>query len=312
MIRRKLFAFRKAIFNALVLFLLGYFLVRVYEKLAQQDISASFFDEWGLVALAIIPFYMLLAISSFMLAGRAFLGSKIQTLDAIEQVGLSVIAKYLPGKLWGIAVRALLCERYSLTASKSVAFSLFELAIATGSGFTAACGLWLWTKYPYYTFPAILALTWVFHRAYLFLVMAITKLREGKTLSLIKKWNFIFIEKVDFLVYAKSTAYYMPIWIVFSIVLNCYINILHDDTAYANRQLLSAYYITSVLVGFLAVFTPGGIGVREGVFVAWAGDLVGYSSAIVLAIFMRLWSTAYDIVFGATSSSVYFFFDSKR
>lgn len=104
----------------------------------------------------------------------------------------------------------------------------------------------------------------------------------------------------------------MPIWIAFSIILNFYINTLHDGTAYANRQLLSAYYITSVLAGFVAVFTPGGIGVREGVFVAWAGDLVGYSSAIVLAIFMCLWSTVYDIAFGAVASSVYFLFDSRK
>jgi len=305
-------ALKKAVVNALLLFLLGYFCIRSFEKLSQQDVTAGFFEGWSLLALAMIPVYMVFAIFSFKWIGQLFLGSTIKTLDATEQVGLSVVAKYLPGKFWGVAVRALLCERYSISASQSISFSLFEMVIACNAGLVLALGLWLSIEYPYYTPPILLLFLLASHRGYLLLAFLTTKLREGNRLRLLRKWNVISFERVGAIRYVVCNLLYFPTWIGTYFILNFYVNSLQIDLAQADRQRIVAYYITSMLAGFIALFSPGGIGVREGVFVVWAGELMGYPSATILAILMRLWSTVYDMAFGAVASSLYFVFDPKK
>jgi hypothetical protein len=55
------------------------------------------------------------------------------------------------------------------------------------------------------------------------------------------------------------------------------------------------------LVGLVAVFAPGGIGVREAVIVALLGGRLGEANAIVLAAASRIVLTAVDLVAGMAS-----------
>jgi uncharacterized membrane protein YbhN (UPF0104 family) len=50
-------------------------------------------------------------------------------------------------------------------------------------------------------------------------------------------------------------------------------------------------------VSLLAVFAPGGIGVREGVQVAFFSAIMPVETAVVISVIMRLWSLAIDGVF---------------
>jgi glycosyltransferase 2 family protein len=57
-------------------------------------------------------------------------------------------------------------------------------------------------------------------------------------------------------------------------------------------------------VSLLAVFAPGGIGVREGVQVAFFSALMPTEIAVVIAVLMRLWSLAIDVLFFATAALI--------
>jgi uncharacterized membrane protein YbhN (UPF0104 family) len=56
-------------------------------------------------------------------------------------------------------------------------------------------------------------------------------------------------------------------------------------------------------VSLLAVFAPGGIGVREGVQVAFFAAIMPVEAAVVVSVIMRLWSLAVDGVFFGTASA---------
>lgn len=58
------------------------------------------------------------------------------------------------------------------------------------------------------------------------------------------------------------------------------------------------------LAGLVAVFAPGGIGVREAVIVALLGSRLGEANAIVLAATSRIVLTAIDLVAGAVAFGV--------
>jgi uncharacterized membrane protein YbhN (UPF0104 family) len=50
-------------------------------------------------------------------------------------------------------------------------------------------------------------------------------------------------------------------------------------------------------VSLLAVFAPGGIGVREGVQVLFFSALMPTEVAVIISVLMRLWSLAVDVLF---------------
>lgn len=56
-------------------------------------------------------------------------------------------------------------------------------------------------------------------------------------------------------------------------------------------------------VSLLAVFAPGGIGVREGIQVAFFSVLMPVEVAVIVAVLMRLWSLAVDVLFLGTATA---------
>jgi uncharacterized membrane protein YbhN (UPF0104 family) len=56
-----------------------------------------------------------------------------------------------------------------------------------------------------------------------------------------------------------------------------------------NIWLLCASYSLAWVIGYLAMITPGGLGVREAGFFALASPLMGLPELTFLAVFVRLW-----------------------
>ena len=65
--------------------------------------------------------------------------------------------------------------------------------------------------------------------------------------------------------------------------------------------LYTAIFAGSYLAGFVALFAPGGIGVREAVIAALLNSRLGPADAIVLAATSRVVLSAIDIVAGVAS-----------
>ena len=59
---------------------------------------------------------------------------------------------------------------------------------------------------------------------------------------------------------------------------------------------LAAAYPIAYVIGFLSLLTPSGLGVREGVLFALLGPIVGRGDAIVVAMGMRVWEIALEVV----------------
>jgi uncharacterized membrane protein YbhN (UPF0104 family) len=62
--------------------------------------------------------------------------------------------------------------------------------------------------------------------------------------------------------------------------------------------LLVGVNAIAMIAGFLALFSPGGIGIREGVMVALLTPSLGLSQAMILSITMRLVMVAADLLIG--------------
>ena len=311
--------FKWLLLNSSVLAMLAYFATQSAAMLAgqQKSLAGVFFDKAGLAALAMLPVYMLLASFSFKLAGSLCLRVRVSLPDAMEQSGLTVVSKYIPGSLWSVAVRAAMCRRYGITAAQSVTFSVFEMAVGVSSGAAVGGALWLaaLTGRPAYSIIAFLGMSAFFYWGYRLMAFCAARMRQGNNglpPSAESKFSRIArLASVAPQAFFKGTLYYSLPWIGMLPVFYCYLGMVLHVTGFGEAGIeqgmeVAAYYIVGILTGFFALFAPGGVVVREGVFVALAGKLIGYQEATALAILMRVWFTAYDVFFGAAATLLFF------
>jgi hypothetical protein len=59
---------------------------------------------------------------------------------------------------------------------------------------------------------------------------------------------------------------------------------------------LSQVFLTSYIVGFVSLVTPGGLGIREGIMTLMLTPLAGAGPAAALAILSRLWVTVTEVI----------------
>ena len=56
---------------------------------------------------------------------------------------------------------------------------------------------------------------------------------------------------------------------------------------------------TALLIGFVALFAPAGIGIRESVLTYLLSTIMAVESALFVAVIYRIWLTLWDILAGA-------------
>lgn len=76
---------------------------------------------------------------------------------------------------------------------------------------------------------------------------------------------------------------------------------VYSDLGWEHFLYIVGTSSVAAAVSLLAVFAPGGIGVREGVQVAFFSAIMPIESAVVISVIMRLWSVAVDGAFFGTA-----------
>jgi uncharacterized membrane protein YbhN (UPF0104 family) len=93
---------------------------------------------------------------------------------------------------------------------------------------------------------------------------------------------------------ALGAAITLASWVVYGISFWLLANGLLSGSELGLRSAVGVFS-AGYIVGFLAVFAPGGIGVREAVFVTLLAPRVGSSDAVVLAVGSRLLLTLTEL-----------------
>lgn len=204
------------------------------------------------------------------------------------------LGKYVPGGIWPIVGRAELAVRGGVDrgdAYKATAYSL----VTTYSAATVAvaAGSLLSGMYPAIGAAFVIGLAcawWVLGSPRIEAVLASGVARvTSRSFSLPDRAQFV-----------RLTAVHIPSWLCMSLSTSI------TARAFGARiGLAEMLFITSLswLAGFVVIGVPGGIGVRESIFTALAGGIVGTPVAVSLALVSRVVFIAVDLV-GALTSSV--------
>jgi hypothetical protein len=232
-------------------------------------------------------------------------GHTLPVAPAVRIWSTSELARYLPGAVWQMVGRVYLIRPYGVTGSVCSVTQILELTIFLLANLIVAVvclgyfgfknlqgpALW-WLVAAAIVLPVLLALlhTKIFYglaNAVLarFGKPRITQRVRGRALPGILAWNI-------FGLMWQALALYV---------------LMHDalDLKLAWLWTLAGAYCLAWCAGFLAVWAPGGIGVRELVFIGamqmLAPDIVRSTTEFdglvaLLSVMTRLWATAGEII----------------
>jgi glycosyltransferase 2 family protein len=205
----------------------------------------------------------------------ALLGATVDRASTVAGYFVGEIGKYVPGGVWPVLGRAELARRRGVqrpVSYASVALSLVTLYLAGMLvvalvaplrliGGKHAGALWILVLLPL----GLIAL----HPQPLGWLVALTERVFRRTLSVrVPPWSASI----------KLVARYVPGWLLVGTATWCVARAFDGNVGWA---VVAPVAILSWVVGFLLVPVPGGIGVREAVFVALVGSLSGGVAATV-------------------------------
>lgn len=265
-------------------------LVRNWDDLRAQPLEWNIEPGW-LVLSAIVVWLMY---GLLIAAWRTMLGAWGRGLDfwsAARIWTVSSLGKYVPGKVWAVAGMAVMAQRAGVGAGPATASAIILQVLAIGTG-TAVAALTGWgalrAAYPGAGRAVVMLLA-------LTVVGAGVLLWPG-SLRRVLRWAMPAesspappLGAVGFGIAANTVAwagYGVSLWLLARGLL---------PGAGLGLLRAIAVFTASYLAGFLALFAPGGIGVREGVFILMLQGPIGIGAATALAIASRLLLTVTEL-----------------
>ena len=278
------------ILGLLVLAFVARTFARNWEDFQAQDL------HWALrpvplfasVTLVWAMYAMLIAAWRGMLTGW---GDRLGWWDAVRIWTVSNLGKYIPGKVWAIAGMALMARQAGVSAwtATASAIVLQALAIGTGAFLAAIMGtgaleaahpgatIWLWI-FAALSVAAVALLVWP--AVSIRLIRLALPDAEPRPPA---------VAAVLFGIAANLLAwcgYGAALWLLTRAVL--------PDAPLTLAAAIGAF-AASYVAGLLFLVVPGGIGVREGVFIVLLQGPLGIAAATGLAVASRLLLTVTEL-----------------
>jgi glycosyltransferase 2 family protein len=266
-------------------------LVRNWDQLRTQPLVWQIRPGWLVLSLLVVWLIYALLI----LAWRTMLigwGQRLDGWTAARIWTVSSLGKYLPGKVWAVAGMALLARRAGVAAWAATASAVVMQVLAIGTGAVVAsltgagaveeahqgAGLVLWVLVA----GAIMGVALLLWPPVLSRVLR--RVAPGEPVAGELTFRGIIIG-----VAANTVA-----WLGYGLAFCFLARGLLPESGLTPRMAI-AVFTASYLAGFLALFAPGGIGVREGLFILMLQGPLGISAATALALASRVWLTIAEL-----------------
>lgn len=265
-----------------------------------RDASLALQPRWasvGLSATMVLACYAVL-IETWRRMVRTW-GSALAPGDAARIWFVSNLGRYVPGKVWQIGAMGLLAQRAGVAPDAAVGSSLVlaivnilaGLVVILGTGRSALDTLSLppaaTAAASAAAVLATLALPWLLPS-----IIRFFNRMSGRQLA---------PPQIPLMAIAAAFVGCSVAWVGYGVAFATFAGALVPTPAAAGVGGHVAAFALSYLAGYLAVFAPGGIGVRElslaALLTAWLG--YGSGDAGVLVLTSRVWLTVLEVLPGA-------------
>lgn len=242
------------------------------------------------------PWYMGLAFALLIMRGPVpvygwqqivrKLGYTLSMRQSIRIVYYSSLANFIPGSVWYAVGRVYLAERAGVPRMISaVSIGLETIMLVLGAALVSALSLFAWRDPP----------VWA---AILLLAAFIAVLLQPNLLFGLLNWLLARAGRTP--IEAKLSAWDMlrllwPFvlhWLLFGIMSFALVAALYPALSIAQAPAVAGFFTASWLAGYLAVFVPQGLVVRESLITIFLTTFIGVPApvAAAVAVLSRAWS----------------------
>lgn len=228
--------------------------------------------------------------------------TRVTLIDSFFQLCLVNLGKYLPGKIWGMLARgSYLKQRHAIDVSKIIQATYIEQVYLMGSGVVVAslvlaiinANRWMW-------FAALLILAMmtaaIFYQKYLEKLIRLAYRLRGAAED---------YRSNEFSLPGRKQLYmlvmYMLDWVLLSMVFyGLYIALFQAELSLTMAAVMTLACVTGMIAGFIAIFAPGGVGVREAVSGSILAAYMPIGDAVLVVLLFRIWLATLDVLVGGS------------
>jgi hypothetical protein len=220
-------------------------------------------------------------------------GERLPFRDAARIWFVSNLGKYVPGKVWSIAAMTIMARQTNVSALAAAGSSILiqVVTVAAGIGVVLVAGAQAIDR-PLVAF-ALAAL--------LFFALALVP----RAIPQIARWaaaitgRSITLPPIPAAAIWEATARSLLSWIAYGIAFQCFVRGILGSATGGTLSYI-AVYAASYIIGFLALFAPGGAVVRESAMITGMLrlGLSGQADALVVAVASRIWLTVTELLPG--------------
>jgi glycosyltransferase 2 family protein len=226
-------------------------------------------------------------------------GQKLTFPEASRIWFVSNLGKYVPGKIWSIAAMTMMARDSSVSGSVAAGSSVMVqlVTILAGIGVVLVTGAQA-VAHPAIAVVAAAVILVTLGLAPRFLPVA------GRIAASLTGKTFDFPRMRPSLVWMAIVNSIIA-WIAYGIAFQLFVRGIIGSSAGATSSYI-AVYAASYIIGFLALFAPGGAVVRESAIVTGMVRfaLSGQADALAIAVTSRLWLTVTELVPGLTYMAI--------
>jgi len=263
----------------------------------------------------LIPNFPLLGASSLLLmigyaisaANWAYIvndlgGPQIPKTDAIRLFMMANLGRYIPGKIWQITGLAALAKDRGVPPGTAVGAAVLGQGIAL----VVAAGLGIGVYHTLLPSGYSVLIAAVLIGSMILLAAIPISFKAGAELWL----RFRGSQPIGTLNPTSGLRWlllYLVNWIVYSLAFWMMVASFSSDVSLIP---VAAAFPAAYVLGYLMIFAPAGLGVREGFLIAFLSPHLGVGPSGVIAVVARLWTTLTEVV----PASVFWFqhITSKR
>ncbi len=283
----------RLIYSAVLILALLLAIIAFKQQLTQITLPEKVFPQFIIIAIGLQFVFWFLSSFSWISVVEQFGSFEMNIVRGFVQCNVVAVGKYLPGKIWGVVNRGIDLKHQGLTYRDLILVNYFDQILLLHAGvivgsiaYASNMGCWLFVLAVVGSIFSIV----IVPMCHAFISFAIKKFFNIDC-------NDSLIEKVSVLRYAVLITFYTSVWLVAGLVFASIYYWLYGSNNNLFSVLISANAI-GIIIGFLAVFAPGGIGIREAASLAILIHHISYEQAFVLVVVYRCWTIFTDILGG--------------
>lgn len=291
--------FRYAVTAALGL-AVGYFFYLEFQKNADALRRAELSVSPGYLSAAVLLGAAAYLIGPFIWRNyvNCYVSRKLTFLESLALYNTSAMFKYVPGKIWTYAAQIALMSERGIPAAVLIYINIVCFICLGFVGVMVASGYYLFSEkilpkaVSALIFASIIGLDAVFivwHTKILnYLIAFFNRLfsRDIKPINLQRR------------LFVHTQALYLIACVLLGVALYFLARGLHINLSFAKIFAVMATVSVSAIAGYLAFFTMGGLGVREGTMFFLLKQFSTVQAALILPLVARLLTVAVELAMG--------------